>query len=74
MRFLTRSLASASIATLLALGLSWHEVAEETGRPVAQVRELMESAMTKLGARTRAHAVSIAIRAGEIDPGDPRLR
>jgi len=63
-----------TVITLLALGLSWHEVAEETGMPVARVRELMESAMTKLGARTRAHAVSIAIRAGEIDPGDPRLR
>lgn len=54
--------------TLLALGLNWHEVADETGLSVAEAGAVMTSAMEKLGARTRAHAVSIAIRAGEIDP------
>ena len=61
------------VMTLLALGLSWHEVADEMGLGPADVREAMQSAMQKLGARTRAHAVSIAIRAGEIDPTDPSL-
>ena len=63
-----------SVMTLFALGLSWHEVADDMGITAAEVRVVMESAMAKLGARTRAHAVSIAIRAGEIDPGDPHLR
>lgn len=60
------------VITLLALGLNWHEVADDMGTSPAEVRALMESAMGKLGARTRAHAVSIAMRAGEIDPADPR--
>ena len=59
------------VMTLLALGLNWHEVADDMGTDPAKVRQVMESAMAKLGARTRAHAVSIAMRAGEIDPGDP---
>jgi PAS domain S-box-containing protein len=57
------------VITLLALGLNWHEVADEVGVTAAEVRATMQSSMAKLGARTRAHAVSIAIRAGEIDPG-----
>ena len=61
------------VMTLLALGLNWHEVADEMGLGPADVREAMQSSMRKLGARTRAHAVSIAIRAGEIDPTDPSL-
>jgi len=56
------------VVSLLALGLNWHEVADDMGTSAAEVRRLMESAMQKLGARTRAHAVSIAMRAGEIDP------
>lgn len=58
------------VVTLLALGHSWHEVADDMGTDAASVRELMMSAMATLGARTRAHAVSIALRAGEIDPAD----
>ena len=61
------------VMTLLALGHNWHEVADETGTSPADVRDAMQSAMDKLGGRTRAHAVSIAIRAGEIDPSDPSL-
>ena len=56
------------VITLLAAGLNWHEVADEIGETPAHVRTVMQSAMRKLGARTRAHAVSVAIRAGEIDP------
>lgn len=56
------------VMTLLALGLNWHEVADDMGIGPSDVRRIMESAMQKLGARTRAHAVSIAMRAGEIDP------
>jgi len=62
------------VMTLLALGLNWHEVADEIGISPSEVRASMQSAMDKLGARTRAHAVSIAIRAGEIDPTDPAFR
>ena len=62
------------VMTLLALGLNWHEVADEIGISASEVRASMQSAMEKLGARTRAHAVSIAIRAGEIDPTDPAFR
>jgi len=61
------------VITLLALGLNWHEVADEIGVSAAEVRVAMQSAMEKLGARTRAHAVSVAIRAGEIDLSDPSL-
>lgn len=61
------------VMTLLAVGLNWHEVADEVGESPAAVRAIMQSAMDKLGARTRAHAVSVAIRAGEIDPSDPSL-
>ena len=60
------------VVTLLALGMNWHEVADDLGMSAGDVRALMESAMDKLGARTRAHAVSIAIRAGEIDLADPQ--
>ena len=60
--------AERQVVTLLAMGLNWHEVADEIDVPASEVRALMESAMGKLGASTRAHAVSIAIRAGEIDP------
>jgi PAS domain S-box-containing protein len=62
------------VMTLLALGLSWHEVADEIGISPGEVRVSMQSAMDTLGARTRPHAVSIAIRAGEIDPTDPAFR
>ena len=62
-----------TVITLLALGLSWHEVADRLGVSAAEVRDVMESAMAKLGARTRAHAVSIAMRAGEIDLSDPHF-
>jgi PAS domain S-box-containing protein len=62
------------VMTLLALGLNWHEVADDLGVSPSEVRALMQSAMEKLGGRTRAHAVSIAIRAGEIDPADPAFR
>ena len=55
------------VVRLLAMGLNWHEVADEIGAPASEVRSVMQSAMDKLGARTRAHAVSVAIRAGEID-------
>ena len=61
------------VITLLAMGRDWFEVAEEVGATPGEVRTVMESAMAKLGARTRAHAVSIALRAGEIDPPDPPL-
>jgi len=59
------------VVTLLALGMNWHEVADDLGMSAGDVRTVMESAMHKLGARTRAHAVSIAMRAGEIDPDAP---
>lgn len=62
------------VITLLAMGRNWHEVADEVGGTPGEVRVSMESAMATLGARTRAHAVSIAMRAGEIDPADPALR
>lgn len=61
------------VLTLLAMGRNWFEVADEVGETPGQVRAAIESAMLTLGARTRAHAVSIALRAGEIDPQDPPL-
>lgn len=61
------------VITLLALGLNWHEVADDLDTSPAEVRVAMQAAMDKLGARTRAHAVSVAIRAGEIDLSDPSL-
>lgn len=62
------------VMTLHALGLNWHEVADEIGVSAGAVRAAMQSAMEKMGARTRARAVSIAMRAGEIAPTDPAFR
>jgi len=56
------------VMSLLALGLNWHEVAEKVGTTAGEVRRIMGAAMQELGTRTRAHAVSIAMRVGEIDP------
>lgn len=60
-----------TVMTLLALGQNWHDIAADLETDVASVRALTQSSMAKMGARTRAHAVSIAIRAGEITPGQP---
>ncbi len=60
-----------TVMSLLALGQTWYEIADDIETDVATVRALTESAMDKLGARTRAHAVSIAMRLGEIAPGRP---
>lgn len=58
-----------TVMSLLALGQTWHEIADDMEIDLATVRSLTESAMGKLGARTRAHAVSVAMRVGEITPG-----
>lgn len=60
-----------TVMTLLALGQNWYDIAMDTETDVADVRALTQSSMAKLGARTRAHAVSVALRAGEITPGMP---
>ena len=52
---------------LCASGFSDQEIAQTVGRTAVLVRLCVENARTKLGARSRAHAVVLAIKAGLIE-------
>jgi PAS domain S-box-containing protein len=53
---------------LVAMGLTTHAAAERLGISPETVRTHVRNAMNKLGARTRAQAIAVAMRDGEI-PG-----
>lgn len=54
--------------TLLARGYSGEEVARELGVSGETVRAHVRNSVTKLRARTRLHAVVLALQRGEISP------
>jgi PAS domain S-box-containing protein len=53
---------------LLASGLNAPEIADRLFLSPATVRTHVQNGMQRLGARTRVHAISIALGRGEIDP------
>jgi len=53
--------------SLYANGLVDHEIARSIGRAVLTVRLCFNNIVAKLDARTRIHAVALALRAGVID-------
>lgn len=55
------------ILTLVAAGMQGPEIAEQLFLSTETVKSHVQSAMTKLGARTRAHAVAIALLTGQIN-------
>lgn len=50
----------------LARGLSAEQIAEETGRSLSTIRNQLRSARVRLGARSTAETLAIAIRTGQI--------
>ena len=58
------------IMGLLALGLTGEEIAQRLTVSPETVRTHVRNAMDKLGARTRAHAIAIAVQRGEVSLGD----
>ena len=54
------------VLTLLAQGLTGVEIAERLYLSPETVRTHVRNAMTKLNASTRAHAIALAIKDGEI--------
>jgi DNA-binding CsgD family transcriptional regulator len=56
------------VLTLLARGYTGEEVARELGVSAETVRAHVRNAVTKLRARTRLHAVVLALQRGEITP------
>jgi DNA-binding CsgD family transcriptional regulator len=56
------------VLTLLARGYSGAEVARELGVSAETVRAHVRNSVTKLRARTRLHAVVLALQRGEITP------
>ena len=58
----------AEILELLAVGLSGEQVAEHLVLSSETVRTHVRNSSTKLGARTRAHALVLALQSGEIRP------
>jgi PAS domain S-box-containing protein len=54
---------------LVARGLRGTAIAQELVVSPETVKSHVQNAMTKLGAHTRAHAVAIALRTAQIDPG-----
>jgi DNA-binding NarL/FixJ family response regulator len=56
------------VLTLLARGYSGEQVARELGVSAETVRAHVRNAVTKLRARTRLHAVVLALQRGEITP------
>jgi PAS domain S-box-containing protein len=55
------------VMTLLALGLSGAEIAERLELSPETVRIHVRNARQHLGAKTRAHAIALALKAGEIN-------
>ena len=58
---------------LVAGGLTGGEIAQQLVVSPETIKSHVQNAMTKLGAHTRAHAVAISLRDGQIDPV-PRTR
>ena len=56
------------VLTLLARGYSGEEVARELGVSAETVRAHVRNSVKKLRARTRLHAVVLALQRGEITP------
>jgi PAS domain S-box-containing protein len=56
------------VLTLLARGANAEEIAADAVLSAETVRTHVRNAMRKLGARTRPHAVALAVRLREIDP------
>jgi DNA-binding CsgD family transcriptional regulator len=59
------------VLALLTQGASDREIARSLGLSPATVQTHVRNAKSKLGARTRAHAVAIAIQRGLINPDPP---
>src|SRR5215210_8066018 len=55
------------VLTLLALGRTGPQIAEELTLSSETVRNYTRNARDKLGARTRAHAIAIAVKLGQVD-------
>lgn len=55
------------VLSLIALGDSYPEVAAKLHLSPETVRNYTRSAREKLGARSRAHAITLALRSGQID-------
>lgn len=56
------------VLTLVARGMQTDEIATQLGISSGTIRTHAESARRKLGARSRAQAVALALRDGDIDP------
>jgi DNA-binding CsgD family transcriptional regulator len=56
------------VLTLLALGASGADIAERLFLSPETVRTHTRRAREKLGARSRSHAITLAVRTGQIDP------
>jgi DNA-binding CsgD family transcriptional regulator len=54
------------VMTLVASGLRSGDIAERLVLSPETIKSHVRNAMTKLGARTRAHAVAIALATGQI--------
>jgi DNA-binding CsgD family transcriptional regulator len=59
------------VMSLLALGENNMSIAAKLGRSPETVRKQTLSARNRLGARSRSHAIALAIQAGELDLYDP---
>ena len=59
-----------AVLSASATGLVVDEVAELLGYSSEETRQLIRSAISKLGARSKLEAVVIALREGLIDPPD----
>lgn len=55
------------IVQLLATGLTGEEIAERLELSPETVRTHVRNAMRRLGARTRAHAIALAVRRGDVE-------
>jgi DNA-binding CsgD family transcriptional regulator len=53
---------------LVAAGLRGGDIAQRLVLSTETIKSHVQNAMTRLGAHTRAHAVAIALRTGQIDP------
>jgi DNA-binding NarL/FixJ family response regulator len=59
------------ILSLLAEGLTGEQIAEALVLSPQTVRTHIRNAMTRLGAKTRVHALALALQSGELSPRQP---
>jgi DNA-binding CsgD family transcriptional regulator len=59
------------ILTLIARGRTGEQIAAQLVISPETVQKHVHNAKRKLGAATRAHAIALALRYGEIEPGSP---